>query len=166
MWRKRSKHKGEQGFTLMELMVVMIIIGILSTIIAGNFIQIKLRARDVKRKNDLAQMQRAIEAYYNDHGIYPSFFTTDLTWGAPFVDPVSGVVYMNQLPNDPQQPTSQFLLLVNTSGTKYQLLAHLENTEDDDLNSDSNVITRFCGATSHCNYSVTSSNTTISEILQ
>lgn len=165
MWWKRN-NMGQRGFTLMELMVVIIIIGILSTIVAGNFVQSKLRARDARRKNDIAQMQRTMEAYYNDHGRYPSFLTTDMAWGAPFIDPVTGVTYMNQLPNDPHQPASQFLLLVSTDGLKYQLFAHVENVKDEDISIDSNVTTRFCGSTSYCNYAVTSSNATVSEVLQ
>ena len=74
-----------------------------------------------------------------------------MAWGAPFVDPVTGVTYMNQLPNDPQQPASQFLLLVSTDRLKYQLFAHVENVKDEDISTDSNVTTRFCGSTSYCN---------------
>ena len=170
MWRNRHNNNHnqthERGFTLIELMIVMVIIGILATIVAGNFVQVKLRARDAQRKNDLAQMQRTMEAYYNDHGKYPSFLTADMTWGGPFVDSVSGVTYMNQLPNDPQQPTTQFSLLVSTDGLKYHLLAHLENTKDEDITTNGNITTRFCGTTSYCNYAVTSSNTTVSEVLQ
>ena len=166
MRQKQSNRKHERGFTLMELMVVMVIIGILATIVAGNFVQAKLRARDAQRKNDLGQMQRTMEAYYNDYGIYPSFLSSDMAWGAIFVDPATEVTYMNQLPNDPQQPASQFLLLVSTDGIKYQLFAHLENTKDDDISTHANVTTRLCGTTSYCNYVVTSSNTTVSEVLQ
>jgi len=156
----------QRGFTLMELMVVMVIIGILTTIISGNFVQAKLRARDAQRKNDLAQMQRAMEAYYNDHGTYPSFVVANMAWGAPFTDSATSVTYMNQLPNDPQQPVSQFSLLVSTDGTKYHLLAHLENDKDEDKTTESNVTTRFCGSQSYCNYGVTSTNTSLSEVLQ
>ncbi|HCQ31158.1 TPA: hypothetical protein DIU27_02090 [Candidatus Collierbacteria bacterium] len=59
------------GFTLIELLVVMGIMAVLTGLAAFNFNQSRLRARDVQRKNDLGQLQKALELYRNDNNEYP-----------------------------------------------------------------------------------------------
>ena len=147
------------GFTLMELMIVMVIIGILASIIGGSFIQSKLKSRDGQRKNDLSQIQRSLEAYYNDHGGYPLASNDGkilgTPWGGVFLD-TNTTVYMNQLPNDPKAPVIQFLYVTNAAKTKYQIFTMLENDKDDAINP--GIIGHTCG-TSSCNYGVSSTNT-------
>lgn len=63
----------KNGFTLIELLVSMGIIAVLSGMAVFNFNQARMRARDVSRKSDLSQMQKALELYKNDNnGKYPS----------------------------------------------------------------------------------------------
>lgn len=57
----------QKGFTLIELLVTMGIIAVLSGMAVFNFNQARLRARDVQRKSDLSQLQKALELYKNDH---------------------------------------------------------------------------------------------------
>lgn len=59
-------NKGQFGFTLIELLVVIGIIGILTGLATVNFQQARLRTRDVQRKNDIKQIQQALELYKND----------------------------------------------------------------------------------------------------
>ncbi|OHB14898.1 MAG: hypothetical protein A2431_02875 [Candidatus Zambryskibacteria bacterium RIFOXYC1_FULL_39_10] len=54
----------KKGFTLIELLVVIAIIGILSSIVLAGIGQSRARARDVKRKMDLKQVQIAMELYF------------------------------------------------------------------------------------------------------
>ena len=47
------------------------------------------RTRDTQRKNDLAQIQRALEQYYNDFNYYPSsgppnYYVDNRDWGTPW----------------------------------------------------------------------------------
>lgn len=60
-----------RGFTIVELLIVIVVIAILAaiTIVAYNGIQ--ARARDAERQTDIAAMRKAIEAYYVDHSTYP-----------------------------------------------------------------------------------------------
>ncbi len=62
------------GFTLIELLVVISIIGILATLLIANLGGIRERARDAQRKNDLNQIQKALEMYKNsqDPPTYPA----------------------------------------------------------------------------------------------
>lgn len=94
MNRKNTKQK---GFTLIELLVAMGIVAVLTGMAAFNFSQSRIRARDIQRKSDLSQLQKAMELYRNDNnGNYPEssgFQQTLLTAGyskVEFNDPRDG----------------------------------------------------------------------------
>ena len=52
--------------------MVIAIIGLLAALIIPNLTQIRAKARDAKRVEDLRQLQTALEMYYSDHQAYPS----------------------------------------------------------------------------------------------
>ena len=59
------------GFTLVELLVVISIIGLLSSIVLTSVNSARARARDARRLADTRQIQNALALYYDDHGSYP-----------------------------------------------------------------------------------------------
>ena len=63
--------RSERGFTLLELMIVMAIMGILITIAQPNLKQSIIRAREAVLREDLYQIRDALDQYYADNGIYP-----------------------------------------------------------------------------------------------
>jgi len=63
--------KFQTGFTLVELLVVISIIGVLAGLLLINFVGVRGRAADAKAKSDLAQFQKALRLYYNDYAQYP-----------------------------------------------------------------------------------------------
>ena len=70
--RRRPKAPGRRGFTLIELMVVITIIGILVGIILPSLSQIRNAARNLKCKNNLRQLGAAIDLYAEENEeIYP-----------------------------------------------------------------------------------------------
>lgn len=62
------------GFTLVELVVVVAILGIVGMIVASTFnsIGVQGKGQDARRKKDLARIRVALEEYYNDNKCYPT----------------------------------------------------------------------------------------------
>ena len=87
------------GFTLMELLVVVAIIGIISSVAAISYTAIQKKSRDNRRLSDIKAIQNAFEQYYGDNNnLYPSVCaglvatTTYLPAGYP-TDPKTDVAY-------------------------------------------------------------------------
>ena len=69
----RSTHYSQiTGFTLIEVMVVVVILGILAAIIVPKIMSRPEQARMVKVKQDILAIQSALDLYKLDNGIYPS----------------------------------------------------------------------------------------------
>ena len=68
---RRARDK-ESGFTLVELMVVIVILGILATIVAINVIPFGDRARTTRAKSDIASIEAALDAYKLQNDQYPT----------------------------------------------------------------------------------------------
>jgi general secretion pathway protein G len=71
MFRKHN-NRYPKGFTLIELMIVLAIMGVLITIAQPNLKKSIIRAREAVLREDLFQMRDAIDQYYADNGKYPS----------------------------------------------------------------------------------------------
>lgn len=63
-----SMRKSKSGFTLVELIIVMVIIAILATITAVGYNGVQAKARDTDRKNDLTDIAEAIQLYRQKYG--------------------------------------------------------------------------------------------------
>lgn len=118
----------QKGFTPIELLVVVSLIGVLATLVIANMNSARERARDAQRKSDLRNIQTALRLYYNDNGSYPLKAVVDSFWGSEWSD--DGVTYMNLLPNDPLAPAQVYTYTYTDSET-YTLFACLENKSDD-----------------------------------
>ncbi len=69
MLSKRIKSKG--GFTLIELMIVITIIGILAAIAAPNYMWGVVKAKEAVLREDLYNFRNTIDQFYADQGKYP-----------------------------------------------------------------------------------------------
>lgn len=168
-----KNRRTQQGFTFMELMIVMILLGIMVTMVAGSYTSTSKRGRDNRRKSDLHNVQTALEVYFGDKGVYPdSSITGEITgcgfsgsdpcpWGVSFIDE-NDTVYMQSLPSDPQHPSQRYIY----SGTpeSYVLYGRLEHALD--IGSGVNPAgyqDTNCGTAQQsllCNYAVSSTNVT------
>jgi general secretion pathway protein G len=61
----------DRGFTLLELMIVLAIMGILITLAQPNLKQSIFRAKEAVLRDDLYQIRDALDQYYADNGKYP-----------------------------------------------------------------------------------------------
>ena len=68
---QKKKHDN-RGFTLIELMVVVIILGILALYIGPKIMGEPEKAKRVKAKMDIATFETALKMYKLDNGVYPS----------------------------------------------------------------------------------------------
>jgi type IV pilus assembly protein PilA len=75
MLQKLTK-KNEKGFTLIELMIVIAIIGILAAIAIPNFINYRKRSYNTAANADIKNLYTSAQAYFTDH---PDGATTDLS---------------------------------------------------------------------------------------
>ena len=152
----KRKRPPNSGFTLMELLVVVAILGLLATIGLVNFRSSQIKGRDTQRKSDLGQIQRALEMYYNDYGSYPTALPGG---GGPWQD-AKETLYMKEVPKDSKDPANIYLYQQKNDGTGYALYATLENINDScfktGLCKDYGI---SCGD-ANCNYAVASTNIT------
>jgi len=81
--RSLKSYKNQSGFTIVELLIVIVVIGILATLVIVTFAGIQQRARDTQRQTDINAVQGHVEAYYASNGTYPTLgMLTDATWRA------------------------------------------------------------------------------------
>lgn len=63
--------KKQDGFTIVELLIVIVVIGILAALVLNTFGNIQARARDTERKTDVNGIHSQLEVYHADNGYYP-----------------------------------------------------------------------------------------------
>ena len=94
-------HKKRPGFTIVELLIVIVVIAILAalTIVAYNGIQ--TRAQDAQRLSVMNSLKKSIEEYYVLNGTYPecgTYVCTTTGHGGP----LSSLPISYKVPNDPK----------------------------------------------------------------
>ena len=86
----RAKRSGERGFTLIELMIVMTIIGILAVIAIPSYIRAVQKAKEAVLREDLHTMRTAIDSY-----------TVDKEKAPETLDDLVQAGYLKTIPKDP-----------------------------------------------------------------
>lgn len=74
-----------RGFTIVEIIIVIVVIGILATVGIVSYGGMQARARDTERKADIDSMATALETYYEQSGRYPDHTTMAGLTGGSFL---------------------------------------------------------------------------------
>lgn len=153
-----------KGFTLVEVLVVVAIIGILVSVVSLNFNEARQNSRDKVRMAELKQAQLALEVYKAQHGRYPEMGCSapDGSGGHIWTGPglhtaswglqcdtgyIAGLApeFIPKLPTDPNRESEDntgYIYSTNTDGTAYKLMVH--------RSVESNFITAFTDEFSRC----------------
>lgn len=96
-----------RGFTLLELLIVIAIIGILISVAAASYSSAQIKSRNARRMQDMKSVQSAMEQYYATNAQYPAT-------ASPSCDP--GTTYLPAgLPTDPK-PSMSYVVSCTTGG--------------------------------------------------
>lgn len=128
--KKIFKNK-KRGFTIIEILVVIFIIAILSSLAIISFDTTRKNNRDSKRLSDIAQLKLALENYRLFEGGYPA----SISPGSPLIGSTTGNIYLNPVPvNDAYQDIScsqsNYYYTLASSTDYYTILFCLEKKVD------------------------------------
>ena len=90
MRKRHMQRSSENGFTLLELIIVIAVIGILATIAMPALKQVPIRANEAVLKTNLHTMRDVIDQHYGDKGKYPTSLEALVETG-----------YLKKVPTDP-----------------------------------------------------------------
>jgi len=151
---------------------VIAVIGIMAVglVIALNPLTQIQKAQDAKRKGDISQIQKALETYYQDNGVYPLTASAldyrikgldgnPVSWGSAWQP------YMSILPRDPNSPAKNYVYNASANGQTYYIYASLDRGINDPqiCHSDGTACSSLpagvsCGTGTICNYGASSPN--------
>ena len=108
---KSLRHAAQRGFTLIELMVVLVIIGVLASLIVPSVLDRVDEAKVTAARTDVNSLMEALKRYRLDNQRYP---TSEQGLQALVAKPTTGPIppnwkpYLDKLPNDPWGRAYQF----------------------------------------------------------
>ncbi len=100
----------KRGFTIIELLVVMAVIGILASIMFVTFSTLQAKSRDTRRIEDVREIQKALGMYYVDKNHYPAAETAVALDGSDEISAIliqSGAI--SGISGDPVRPTYEYM---------------------------------------------------------
>lgn len=117
----------QEGFTIVELLVVIVVIAILASISVVAYNGIQQRARDSARDSAVRSLRLALEVYKSDNSQYPTAGASPGS-GVTVISLTSALIpnYISKIPNDPL-PGKSIDYVTNSTGDGYGLLVTYES---------------------------------------
>lgn len=139
--------KNLRGFTFIEILVVVTIIGLLTVAGAVSYSQFVKQSRDAKRKVDIEQIRAAIEIYRSNNSLYPLTAAFDFSnCSNPGTISDASSTYLSKTPNDPKCSTMKYYYS-SSDGSTYSIAVRLEGSS-----VGSCIAADACGVGYYCNY--------------
>jgi general secretion pathway protein G len=109
--RQSGRHARQDGFSLIEIMVVVVIMGIMAGLIVPNLLRRPDQARAVTARQDISSLSQALKLYRLDNGHYPSAVEgLQALVQQPVDEKLPGWhSYLDRLPADPWGHPYQYL---------------------------------------------------------
>lgn len=131
--------ESKKSFTLLELLVVIVIIGILAAGISILLSKARQKGRDVKRIAELQEIVKALDIYNTSHG-------------GKYPESLSDLVFERLLIAEPKDPLNNkdyfYRYCVNSDQKNYHLGAKLENKDHSALKNDADIVNDGCSKNS------------------
>ncbi len=127
--KKRARGEGKKGYTLVELLVVMAMIGILSSVIMVGLGSSREKARDAIRAGDLKSLSQAVETYFSENFEFPAALDDG---NEESVDDLKQYYSDRIIPHDPNPESHyQYAVLTNPKGYCLGALMEQESSGND-----------------------------------
>lgn len=98
----------KNGFTIIELLVTIVVIGILATIMIVSYTGIQQRSRDSRRASDITQLKIALEKYHADKSMYPDVCGDNVACNASSLSTALSPSYLANIPHDPRNAANSY----------------------------------------------------------
>jgi general secretion pathway protein G len=144
--KKTKRHKANarpsarrEGFTLIELMIVVVILGILATIIMPKMLSRPEQARRMKAVVDIRNIQSALALFHTDTGRFPSTSEgLEILVSNPGIQGYNRDGYLDAVPLDPWGK-KYIYISPGLHGKEYDLESHGKDGEDGGAEDDADI---------------------------